>query len=384
MESGRNLHSLQQTRGTSVRILLGIQDTPGAPVNASDVDQLATIGIGVTTVRQVLDAARMLHEDRTPVIERWFTHRTTGLPEPMRAELAVWFDIMRNGSTAAPRRRPRAAATIYAQLDFAMPALRAWAANHESLREISREDFLAILPPAGTPRATLIGGCRSVLQVLKGRRHVFVDPTRGVRGAMAETRLPLPVDVATLRQLVNSDDVIVAAIAALLAFHGLRSGQVVKLLLTDIRDGRLLLGSRTILLAPAALAKVDAWLDHRTRRWPNTANPHLFINFKTAVHTGPIGTWGIGKKLGISAKGHSRGPHPRRGHRHRRRRPPHLRPVRTVRHSGHPLHQGARPTDDDRVRARPPRPALNRRLPLDTHSGSGSWSIEDGSAMTAR
>ena len=285
-----------------VRILLGIQDTPGAPVNASDVDQLATIGIGVPTARQVLDAAGMLHEDRTPVIERWFTHRTTGLPEPMRAELAVWFDVMRHGSTTPPRRRPRAASTIYSQLDFAMPALRAWATDHDSLREISREDFLAILPPAGTPRATPIGGCRSIFQVLKGRRLVFVDPTRGVRGAKAETRLPLPVDVAVLQHLVNSGDVTIAAIAALLAFHGLRSGQVVKLLLTDIHDGRLHLDGRAILLAPIALAKVDAWLDHRARRWPNTANPHLFINYKTAVHTGPIGTWGIGKKLGISAK----------------------------------------------------------------------------------
>lgn len=144
------------------RILLGIQDTPGAPINASAVDQLATIGVCVPTVRQVLDAAGMLHEDRTPVVERWFTHRTTGLPEPMRAELSVWFDVMRNGSTTPSRRRARAAATIYAQLDFALPALRAWASDHESLKEISREDSLAILRAAGTARATLIGGRRSI------------------------------------------------------------------------------------------------------------------------------------------------------------------------------------------------------------------------------
>jgi hypothetical protein len=293
---------VQERTLRGVRILLGIQDTPGAPINASDVDQLATIGIGVPTVRQVLDTAGMLVEDRTPVIERWFAHRTAALPGPMRSELSVWFDIMRHGSATAPRRRPRAEGTIYTQLDFAMPALRHWAGEHESLREIGREDFLAILPPAGTPRATLIGGCRSIFQVLKGRKLVFTDPTRGVRGATAETRMPLPADVAVLQQLVNSDDVIVAAIASLIAFHGLRSGQTVKLLLTDVRDGRLYLDVREILLAPVVVARISAWLDFRTRRWPHTANPHLFINYKTAVHTGPIGTWNVGRKLGISAR----------------------------------------------------------------------------------
>ena len=293
---------VQERTLRGLRILQGIQETPGAPINASDVDQLATIEIGVSAVRQVLDTADMLREDRTPTIERWFAHRASALPEPMRAELSVWFDLMRHGSTTPPRRRPRAAGTIYSQLDFAMPALRAWAAEHESLREISRDEFLAVLPTAGTPRATLIGGCRSIFQVLKGRRLVFTDPTRGVKGATAETRMPLPADVAVLQRVINSDDVIVAAIASLLAFHGLRSGQVVRLLLTDVRDGRLHLDDRAIPLAPPVLARLAAWLTYRAERWPHTANPHLFISFKTAVHTGPTGPWSIRKKLGISAK----------------------------------------------------------------------------------
>ncbi|MFJ8194753.1 hypothetical protein ACIQ8D_34145 [Streptomyces sp. NPDC096094] len=30
------------------------------------------------------------------------------------------------------------------------------------------------------------------------------------------------------------------------------------------------------------------WLDHRRRRWPDTANPHLLINKFTALGTGPV------------------------------------------------------------------------------------------------
>lgn len=113
-------------------------------------------------------------------------------PNPMRAELAVWFEVMRTGSTSPSRRRPRAISTIQSQPDFAMPALRAWAVDHKSLREIGREDFRVILPPAGTSRAKLIGGCRSVLQVLRGRRLVYTDPTRGIAGAKAESASPCP------------------------------------------------------------------------------------------------------------------------------------------------------------------------------------------------
>jgi hypothetical protein len=34
----------------------------------------------------------------------------------------------------------------------------------------------------------------------------------------------------------------------------------------------------TILLAEPVRDCLAAYLEHRTRRWPNTINPHLFIN----------------------------------------------------------------------------------------------------------
>ncbi|MCC6496258.1 MAG: hypothetical protein IT193_08360, partial [Propionibacteriaceae bacterium] len=35
--------------------------------------------------------------------------------------------------------------------------------------------------------------------------------------------------------------------------------------------------------------RVAAWLDHRNRRWPNTANPYVFLNHRNATRTTPIG-----------------------------------------------------------------------------------------------
>jgi hypothetical protein len=113
---------------------------------------------------------------------------------------------------------------------------------------------------------------------------------------------PPPVDIATLKALIDSDDPVRAALAALLTFHGLRSGQILRLHLTDLHDGRLRLDGRAFLLAPLVQQKLAAWLDYRNRRWPNTANPHLFIHYKTATHTGPARPWWICKKLGMPAQ----------------------------------------------------------------------------------
>ncbi|MFC9854508.1 hypothetical protein [Streptomyces prasinus] len=54
-----------------------------------------------------------------------------------------------------------------------------------------------------------------------------------------------------------------------------------------IRDGRLILQDRTIPLAGPVLARLSAYLDHRTTTWPATVNPCLFVNRKTAPRATP-------------------------------------------------------------------------------------------------
>jgi integrase len=290
--AARHGWSQRQTTETchGLRIVLGIQDTPGQPINASDVALLRGIGLPVWTVLKVLADAGLLHEDRTPAIDAWFTEQTTGLPEAMAGELRVWFEVMKHGCTTPPRRRPRRHTTIAAHLRWALPTLRAWAANgHRSLREITRADVLDALPASGNPRATTGQGLKSIFRVLKARKVLFTDPTVRVKTGYAEPRQPLPVDLDAVRAALHSANPARAAVVALIAFHGLRSGQLRRLRLTDVRDGRLHLDGRVIVLADPVRARLAAWLDHRAIRWPNTTNPHLFVHYRSAARAEPVG-----------------------------------------------------------------------------------------------
>ncbi len=44
------------------------------------------------------------------------------------------------------------------------------------------------------------------------------------------------------------------------------------------------------------------WLDHRTQRWPATADPHLLINVKIAVGVGCVSDSWVNTTLDLSAQ----------------------------------------------------------------------------------
>jgi hypothetical protein len=284
--------SQRQTTNTrhGLRIVLGIQDAPGQPINASDVALLRGIDLPVWTVLEVLADAGMLIEDRTPAIDAWFAEQTRGLPDAMVAELGVWFAVMKHGCPTPPRRRPRSHTTIGVHLRWALPTLRAWGgAGHASLRSPPRAEVLDALPASGNPRATTGQGMKSIFRVLKARKVLFTDPTVRVKTGHAEARQPLPVDLDAVRAALRSANPAQAAVVALIAFHGLRSGQLRRLCLTDLRDGRLHLDGRIIVLAEPVRTRLAAWLDHRASRWPNTTNPHLFVHYRSATRAEPVG-----------------------------------------------------------------------------------------------
>ena len=55
----------------------------------------------------------------------------------------------------------------------------------------------------------------------------------------------------------------------------------------------------TVLLAGPARVRLAAWLDYRARRWPDTANPHLFITQRSALALGPACHRWIKLKTGV-------------------------------------------------------------------------------------
>ena len=274
----------------SLRLLQVLHDTPGGKIRASDVAQLPTYGGNITSTLEVLAEASLLIDDRLSHVERYFAAKTTDLPPPMKTQLEVWLEVMLNGSSTAPRRRSRDPQTARLHIMGIVPIVNAWAAaGHQSLAEITREQIQTALPASGARRNFAENGLRSLFTVLKAKKLIFTNPTRGMPVTPVNATIPMPLDTALIRQALNSPNPKVALAVALVAFHALSDQQLRSLKLTDIVDGRLTLDGRTIPLAQPVRTRLTVWLDYRARTWPNTRNAHLLINQRTAPRLLPIG-----------------------------------------------------------------------------------------------
>lgn len=271
-------------------VLQGQHQGPGV-FRASDIDNLKTLGINrAKLMRVVLNEAGLLDDDRVPAIQRWFAGQIADLPVGMRAELDVWFEIMRDGSPIPPRRRPRTHGTIRLHTTYGLPPLRQWAASgHHSLREISRNDVLAALPINGNDRTLTGAALRSIFRVLRGRKLVFVNPTARIPIGKIEAGQPFPLPSEVIKAGLHSPDPARAALTALLAFYALHKRQLRALRLTDIRDHRLRIEDRLLPIPVPVHDRLSRYLDYRAQRWPGSINPHLFINQRTAGHPDPVG-----------------------------------------------------------------------------------------------
>jgi hypothetical protein len=287
----------------AIEILFALQDTPGAPIKTSVIHQLPTIELPAERIRDFLAQHRWVEDDRIPVIQTWFDNQVAGLPTQMITELRLWSTVLWEGHDTVPRSRARARNTVQIKLRWVLPTLRSWAAQGvHSLREVGRDEVIAALPASGNDRYTLGTGLRSVFTVLKAHKIVFINPTARLRLGAPERREPLPADRELIQQGLTSPDPTRAAMTALLAFHGLAPGELRTLLQTDIRDGRVHLNGRTILLAEPVRVRLAAYLNYRNQRWPHTANQHLFIHHRTALGTKAVGTRWPGLVLGTAAR----------------------------------------------------------------------------------
>jgi hypothetical protein len=295
---GWGTETISQVR-RGIRILLGVQDTPGALIRTTDVLLLTTVNLPADPVLSVLEEAGMLIDDRPSSLDRWLDKQLVGLPPMIDGELRAAVEVLRNGSRSAPRMRPRKRRLIQATLRNSLPAIRSWAAaGTASLREVTRDDVIAALSPSETPRGVAIGALRSLFRVLKARKLVFVNPTNGIPGGPLVRRTPLPADLGAVRRVLADNDPVVAAMGALVAFHAMTCKQLTVVKLTDMHDGRLGIGGRNVVLAEPVRDRLATYLDFRSHRWPNTANPYLFIHFRSAIKIAPVNTDWISNRLG--------------------------------------------------------------------------------------
>lgn len=285
----------------SLRILQGLRPTPTAKVRATDVLQLRQYSGNVISTIDVLAAAGLLIEDRPTRVERYFAAKTSALPPGMKDQLEVWLEVLTNGSRQTPRQVPRDPKTVLAHILGIEPIIHAWAAaGVQSFAEVTRADITSALDETATARRHIAGnGLKSLFRTLKARRLIFANPTRGMKASPKSTNMPLALDPAVVRSELNSPNPVVALAVALIAFHALTGQQVRELQLTDVRDGHLIVGDRSIPLAGPVRVRLAAWLDHRNRTWPDTANPHLIINRRSAPRLLPVSSqfpW-VGKTL---------------------------------------------------------------------------------------
>ncbi len=142
----------------------------------------------------------------------------------------------------------------------------------------------------GLPSHTL-SALRSLFRRCKATGTIFRDPTVRIRRGRRSYAVILPLEAGEIHQAVAAAATPTARVVILLAaIHAARSKSISELRLDDID-----LGERTLVLAgrarplddPTGQAITD-WLECRHQRWPDTANPQLLINRRTALGTEPV------------------------------------------------------------------------------------------------
>lgn len=145
----------------------------------------------------------------------------------------------------------------------------------------------------GTERQSALIALRSLFARAKRTGAVFRDPTSRIPVGERVSKLITPLTPA---RIDTSVEVAVTAaerpVLALAVIHAARVGEIRRPLLDDVNlgDRRLTIDGRTRPLDDRTRRMLLDWLDHRRRRRPNTANPHLIVNRTSAMKTSPVST----------------------------------------------------------------------------------------------
>ena len=259
--------------------------------------------LSITRTAEILALAGLLHDDRVPSFTTLARERLALLPAPMAADVQDWLHVRSQGG---PRSRPRDEHTVRMNLNRVHPLLLEWARHYSHLREVTAADVTAATGPLhGSLRRQTLTALRSLFGHCRKTGTIFRDPTRGIRDGQRPLILIQPLRPADIDQAASAAVTPAARLAvALAAVHAARPRTIRELHLGDIDPG-----NRRLVIAGSARPLDDltanlllAWLAHRGRRWPGTANPHLIINQQTAMTTRAVSeNWLTGSCRGLTA-----------------------------------------------------------------------------------
>jgi integrase len=224
------------------------------------------------------------------IFERWLAVRLAALPAPFAADVRTWAEALQGRGARAGRARQ--ASTIQGYVRILQAPLASWAAQYESLREVTTDDVTAALVPlTGATRLLALSATRSLFGTLKGRRVLFTNPAAPLTGRRVQPPPVLPLDDGLRASLLGClRDPGERLIVLLAGVHALRPSDICALMLDDADPaaGILLVGGCARPLDRLTAGQLRAWLQARQARWPATANPHLMINRSTGGGTGPV------------------------------------------------------------------------------------------------
>src|SRR5208282_5069770 len=296
LQTRRIARELAETRGWNPRIItetgraLAVvlaDHFPGDMIAWSALSPaLHSRDLSVTRTAEILQLAGLLHDDRVPSFTSLMRARLAVLPAPMAADTGHW---LRTRSEGGPRSRPRNEHTVRMNLNRVHPLLLEWASRYSHLREITAADVItATASLHGSLRRQTLTALRSLFRHAKKTGTIFRDPTRGIHDGHRPLILLQPLQPGVIEQAMSAAVTPAARLAlALAAVHAARPKTIRELHLGDVDLGnrRLAITGQGRPLDDLTRHLLLAWLTHRGRRWPGTANPHLIINQQTAMTT---------------------------------------------------------------------------------------------------
>jgi hypothetical protein len=285
---GWNTRIVAETSRALAVILAG--HAPGEMIAWSALSPaLRSRDLSISRTAEILSLAGLLHDDRIPSFTAMMQARLAQLPPLIAADVGHW---LRTRIDGGPRSRPRHTDTVRMNFNRVRPLLLEWAHHYSHLREITPGDVIAAtaaLHP--NVRRQTLTALRSLFGHCKKTGTIFADPTRGIPDGQRPLSLLQPLQPGEIDQATAAAVTPAARLAlALAAVHAARPRAIRQLRLADID-----LGSRRLVITGRARPLDDltrhlllAWLEHRRRRWPGTANQHLILNQQTAMTTRPV------------------------------------------------------------------------------------------------
>jgi len=265
---------------------------PGDTVRYSEIISLQqALGLRAGRTAEVLQEMGVLDDDRRPSFEDWLERKLDGLAPGIRTDTEAWLRTRRDGG---PRSRPRDIGSAWNHMNQLRPALLAWSGRYGHLREVTRDDVLAVLGELHGPRrSNVLVALRSLFAFCKRRKTIFRSPVQGIRVGERTWGVIQPLSQDEVDQAAAAAVTPAARLVLVLAaMHAARVKAIrqIRLDAVDLGNRRIVIGGRARPLDELTRQVLHEWLAHRGTRWPSTSNPHLLINQHSANGTGPVST----------------------------------------------------------------------------------------------